>query len=56
MNLIMNQVINEVEVNKLLDFNQKFDITLLDQVVNFMYQGHGPQVIYVFLYFFDFLH
>ncbi|XP_047132277.1 exportin-1 isoform X2 [Hydra vulgaris] len=43
MNLIMNQVINEVDANKLLDFNQKFDITLLDQVVNFMYQGHGPQ-------------
>ena len=30
-------------VNKLLDFNQKLDIGLLDQVVNTMYGGTGEQ-------------
>ena len=30
-------------VNKLLDFNQKLDIGLLDQVVGTMYGGAGDQ-------------
>ncbi len=29
---------------KLLDFNQKLDINLLDNVVNCMYAGDGQQV------------
>ena len=30
-------------VNKLLDFNQKMDIGLLDQVVGTLYSGSGEQ-------------
>ena len=33
------------EANKLLDFSQKLDINLLDNVVTMMYSGNGPQVI-----------
>lgn len=29
---------------QLLDFNQKLDINLLDNVVNCLYHGVGPQV------------
>ena len=46
MSLTMNQIgLNEGEASKLLDFNQKFDISLLDRVVNSLYQGQGQQVI-----------
>lgn len=31
---------------QLLDFNQKLDINLLDNVVNCLYHGVGPQVGY----------
>ena len=31
---------------QLLDFNQKLDINLLDNVVNCLYHGVGPQVCY----------
>lgn len=34
---------------QLLDFNQKLDINLLDNVVNCLYHGVGPQVCYPFL-------
>lgn len=45
MTLAMNQIsINEAEASKLLDFNQKFDIGLLDRVVGSLYQGQGQQV------------
>lgn len=44
MTLAMNQIsINEAEASKLLDFNQKFDIGLLDRVVGSLYQGQGQQ-------------
>lgn len=33
-----------VEASKLLDFNQKLDIPLLDNVIGFMYNGIGEQV------------
>lgn len=33
---------------QLLDFNQKLDINLLDNVVNCLYHGEGAQVIYMF--------
>ncbi len=42
------------QANILLDFNQKLDISLLDNVINLMYTGHGDAVskmkkkIYVF--------
>lgn len=48
MTLTMNQSnvpnINETEAAKLLDFNQKFDIPLLDRVVDSLYKGQGQQV------------
>lgn len=31
---------------QLLDFNQKLDINLLDNVVNCLYHGEGAQVIW----------
>lgn len=34
---------------QLLDFNQKLDINLLDNVVNCLYHGVGPQVSKIFL-------
>lgn len=34
---------------QLLDFNQKLDINLLDNVVNCLYHGVGPQVSNIFL-------
>lgn len=42
----MNQPpnVNETEAAKLLDFNQKFDIPLLDRVVDSLYKGQGQQV------------
>jgi exportin-1 len=44
MTLTMNQLsLNEADATKLLDFNQKFDIGLLDRVVNSLYQGQGEQ-------------
>ena len=36
-------VLAQETVNKLLDFNQRLDIGLLDQVVGTMYQGQGDQ-------------
>lgn len=39
---------------QLLDFNQKLDINLLDNVVNCLYHGVGPQVGHT--YFFVLLH
>ena len=36
-------VLAQETVNKLLDFNQKLDIGLLDLVVSTMYQGTGDQ-------------
>lgn len=33
-----------VEASKLLDFNQKLDIPLLDNVIGYMYNGIGEQV------------
>ncbi len=33
---------------QLLDFNQKLDINLLDNVVNCLYHGAGPQVSKIF--------
>lgn len=48
MTLTMNQIgLNEVEASKLLDFNQKLDINLLDRVVNSLYQGQGDQVKFI---------
>ena len=46
MTLTMSQSnVNESdEAAKLLDFNQKFDILLLDRVVDSLYQGQGKQV------------
>lgn len=42
--MTMNQIsVNENEAAKLLDFNQKFDIGLLDRVVSSLYQGQGEQ-------------
>ena len=38
------------QAGKLLDFNQKLDITLLDNVVGCMYGGEGTQVRYRFIY------
>ena len=37
------QVLAQETVNQLLDFNQKLDIGLLDQVVGTLYQGQGDQ-------------
>ena len=34
-----------VEATKLLDFNQKLDITLLDKFIGCMYDSTGEQVI-----------
>ncbi len=36
-------VLAQETVNRLLDFNQKLDIGLLDQVVAAMYAGRGDQ-------------
>lgn len=33
---------------QLLDFNQKLDINLLDNVVNCLYHGEGAQVIWTY--------
>ena len=33
------------EAAKLLDFSQKLDINLLDNIVTMMYTGNGPQVL-----------
>lgn len=32
---------------QLLDFNQKLDINLLDNVVNCLYHGEGAQVMWI---------
>ena len=32
------------QANSLLDFSQKLDISLLDNVINSMYTGHGETV------------
>ncbi len=32
------------QANSLLDFSQKLDISLLDNVINSMYAGHGETV------------
>ena len=37
------------QASKLLDFDQKLDITLLDSIVGCMYSGAGEQVSYVFI-------
>lgn len=34
------------QASKLLDFDQKLDITLLDSIVGCMYSGAGEQVIF----------
>lgn len=40
------------QASKLLDFSQKLDITLLDNVIGCMYTGIGDQVnICMFLFF-----
>ena len=41
------------QASKLLDFDQKLDITLLDSIVGCMYAGAGEQVVLkkVFFYF-----
>lgn len=40
------------EAAKLLDFNQKLDINLLDNIVACMYTGEGPQVsVFVLKYY-----
>jgi hypothetical protein len=39
------------QASKLLDFNQKLDINLLDNIVGCMYSGIGEQV-YIFMYHF----
>lgn len=45
MTVAMNQIMfSESEATKLLDFNQKFDISLLERVVISLYQGQGEQV------------
>lgn len=36
------------QVSKLLDFSQKLDITLLENIVGCMYTGTGDQVSYIF--------
>ena len=36
-------VLAQETVNKLLDFNERLDIGLLDQVVGTLYQGQGDQ-------------
>lgn len=44
MTVAMNQMMfSESEATKLLDFNQKFDISLLERVVLSLYQGQGEQ-------------
>lgn len=35
------------QVSKLLDFSQKLDITLLENIVGCMYTGTGDQVSYI---------
>jgi hypothetical protein len=35
------------QANILLDFNQKLDISLLDNVINLMYTGHGDVVSFL---------
>lgn len=40
------------EASKLLDFNQKLDINLLDNIVGCMYTGMGEQVITNFIMYF----
>lgn len=37
---------------QLLDFNQKLDINLLDNVVNCLYHGVGPQVCFLIVLFY----
>lgn len=36
------------QVSKLLDFSQKLDITLLENIVGCMYTGTGDQVSFFF--------
>merc|ERR1711974_526597 len=43
MGTMATQVLAQETVNQLLDFNQKLDIGLLDQVVGTLYQGRGDQ-------------
>lgn len=44
MTLTLNSIgVNESEASKLLDFNEKLDISLLDRVVNSLYQDQGQQ-------------
>lgn len=38
------------QVSKLLDFSQKLDITLLENIVGCMYTGTGDQVRLSFLF------
>ena len=38
---------NMEDAQKLLDFSQKLDITLLDKVVTCLYNGSGDQVRYI---------
>ena len=40
---IMSAALAQDTVNKLLDFNQKLDIGLLDRVVGTLYSGSGDQ-------------
>lgn len=42
--ITMTSVNLSEEAAKLLDFSQKLDITLLDNIVTMMYTGNGPQV------------
>ena len=42
--IVMNSANLSDEVSKLLDFSQKLDINLLDNVVSLMYTGNGTQV------------
>jgi hypothetical protein len=45
----MNSVNLSEEAAKLLDFSQKLDINLLDNIVTMMYTGNGPQV-FIYIY------
>lgn len=48
--IVMNSANLSDEVSKLLDFSQKLDINLLDNVVSLMYTGNGTQVCTVHVY------
>lgn len=45
--IIMDNIAEEAA--KLLDFNQKLDISLLDDIVECMYLGKGPEVRLIYL-------